>query len=309
MAQSLANFAGGGGVQQDYQWDPELSEDILQYFKEESDFRKFLKVLTVDSYVVNLPRKWSTGIAVEVVEGSEIPKQRDVFDVLSVNLRQNGTGIKMTDEEQDMMKFDKNYFQTEAKRAVERLLRKENQDCSLIFKAGAGHTIASANQTVKYDDVVRAKTYMRELPYGTDPDTIIMSPRSYSDLLLDPDFKNYSNSGITQVVTKGDVGQYIAGMRIVIIPEVGSDLFLFDSGIEFGYLVQKGQVHTESYRLNATREDVLDLTFYEKPCVLRPDALLKLEIKRADGDVAKDFGGIGDDIGWDPLDAIDPEKT
>ena len=103
MAENLVRFAGGGAVVHDNRFDPELSEDIIQYIEQKSDFRQFIKVVTTDSYVINLPRKWAAGIAVEIVEGSEIPKARDVYDVLTINLKQIGTGIKMTDEEQKMM--------------------------------------------------------------------------------------------------------------------------------------------------------------------------------------------------------------
>ena len=58
MAKSLANFAGGGAVVHDNRFDPELSEDIIQYIEQESDFRQFVaKVISTDTYVINLPRK------------------------------------------------------------------------------------------------------------------------------------------------------------------------------------------------------------------------------------------------------------
>ena len=97
MAKELATFAGGGVVVHNQRWDPELSEDIIEYIETHSDFRKFVRTIPTQSYVINLPRKWHAGIAVEVVEGSEIPKARDVYDAISINLRQNGTGIRMTD--------------------------------------------------------------------------------------------------------------------------------------------------------------------------------------------------------------------
>ena len=142
MAKPIAEFAGGGAVVHDNRFDPELSEDIIQYIETESDFRQFVKVISTDTYVINLPRKWAAGIAVEIVEGSEIPKARDVFDVLTINLRQIGTGIKMTDEEQKMMGFDNNYFATEGRRATERLLKNGRYRNSLQISP----------TTVLYDD-------------------------------------------------------------------------------------------------------------------------------------------------------------
>ena len=304
MAKSLANFAGGGAVVHDNRFDPELSEDIIKYIEQESDFRQFVaKVISTDTYVINLPRKWAAGIAVEIVEGSEIPKARDVYDVLTINLRQIGTGIKMTDEEQKMMGFDNNYFLTEGRRATERLLKKENDDIAATLLTGAGYNVVtSANSTLKFDDVVTAKTEMQENPYGINPDIILMSPRSYADLLRDPDFKTYSQSGIAGVVTSGTIGEYIDGMRILIIPEVKDDVYLIDTSQEPLVLIQMDSVHTESYRLHETREDVLDINLYEKPAVLRPDAICKITITRAEQYPRREFPE-----GWDPYDGY-PER-
>lgn len=298
MAKQLAEFAGGGAVVHDNRFDPELSEDIIQYIEEESDFRQFVKVVTTDTYVINLPRKWAAGIAVEIVEGSEIPKARDIFDVLTINLRQIGTGIKMTDEEQKMMGFDSNYFATEGRRATERLLKKENDDIAATLLGGAAYNVVPATKsTLTFDDIVTAKTEMQENPYGVNPNVVFMSPRSYSDLLRDEDFKTYSNSGITGVVNTGDIGNTIDGMQIVIIKEVGDNVYLVDTDLDPIVLVQMDSIHTESYRLPETREDVLDLTLYEKPAVLRPDAISKITIVRNDTFKQRTFPA-----GWDPLD-------
>ena len=306
MAKDLASFtgtvksefAGGGAVAHHNRMDPILSEDIIQYIEVHSDFREFVKVVTTDQYITILPRKWSAGIAVEIVEGSEIPKARDVFDTISINLRQNGTGIKMTDEEQKMMGFDSNYFATEAQRATERLMKKENDDIATVMLAGAGYNvIASTNSTLKFADILTAKTEMLEHPYGLNPDLILMSHRSYADLVLDPEFKTYSQSGKTNVVNTGDIGMEVDGMRIKIVPEVGDNVYIMDTSLQPIVLVQMDGVHVESYRLPETREDVLDLTLYEKPAVLRPDAITKITITRNDTLKQRTFPA-----GWDPYD-------
>lgn len=298
MAKELGEFAGGGVVVHNQRFDPELSDDVIEYIETHSDFRQFVRPIQTQSYVINLPRKWHAGIAVEVVEGSEIPKARDVYDAISINLRQNGTGIRMTDEEQDMMGFDDNYFQTEATRASERLLKKENDDIATVLLAGASYNlIASSNNTLKFDDILTAKTEMIESPYGVDPDLVLMSHRSYADLVRDPEFKTYSQSGISGVVQSGDIGMMIDGMRIMIIPEVGDNVYLIDTSKDPIVLVQKDGVKVESYRLNETREDVLDLTIYEKPAVLRPDAITKITIQRNDALKQRVYPA-----GYDPLD-------
>lgn len=305
-----SQFAGGGAVAHDNRMDPELYTDIVQYIEVNSQFRDFCRVITVDGYVTIVPRKWHAGIAVEVVEGSEIPKARDVYDTLSLNLRQNGTGIKMTDEEQRLHGFDSNYFATEAKRATERLLKKENDDIATVMLAGAGYNVvASTNSTLKFDDILTAKTEMLENPYGVEPDLILMSHRSYSDLVRDPEFKQYSLSGKANVVNTGDIGMEVDGMRIKIVKEVGDNVYLMDTSLQPIVLAVMDGVHVESYRLPETREDVLDLTLYEKPAVIRPDAITKITIQRNDARPQRVFPA-----GWDPYDGypdfpVDEEET
>lgn len=293
-----AQFAGGGAVSHDNRMDPILYEDMIQYIEINSPFRDMCRVVTTDQFVMIIPRKWHAGIAVEIVEGSEIPKARDVYDTLSLNLRQNGTGIKMTDEEQKLMGFDSNYFATEAQRATDRLLKKENDDIATVLLAGAGYNvIASSNNTLKFDDVLTAKTEMLENPYGVEPNVILMSHRSYADLVRDPEFKEYDKSGKTDVVNTGDIGKEIDGLSIRIIPEVGDNVYLIDTSLQPLILVQMDGVHVESYRLHETREDVLDLTLYEKPAIVRPDAITKITITRNDERPQRTFPA-----GWDPYD-------
>jgi hypothetical protein len=78
------------------------------------------------------------------------------------------------------------------------------------------------------------------------------------------------------------------------IPEVGDNVYLIDTTQDPLWLVQMGTMNTERYRVPETREDVLDLTLYEKPAVLRPDAIAKIAITRTDE--KRTFPE-----GWDPL--------
>ena len=326
MAREIAYFAGGGAVVADNRFDPKLTEEVTQYIIENSDFRQFIKTVKVDTYAVVLPRKWAAGIAVEITEGAEIPKARDVYDQLSFNLRQIGTGIKMTDEEQQMMAFDPNYFQTEATRANQRLLDKENNDIREVMITGAGYNVMTAESTLKFDDVVDAKTLMKENPYSVEPDMILMSERVYADLLKDEDFKTYYKSGVEGVIQDGKFGEYVAGLKIKIIPEFEDLVFIIDSSKEPIILVTLNGVHTEKYRLPETREDVLDLTYWEKPAVVRPDAITKIITQRPAGEKhpRKDYGTLrssnpvdNDAImqetivqrGWDPVDGYDPDHN
>ena len=70
MARQLEELAGGGVVVNDQPWDVQVAEDFIDYRELMSDFRQLVHPYPVESYVVNIPRKWHAGIAVQVAEGS-----------------------------------------------------------------------------------------------------------------------------------------------------------------------------------------------------------------------------------------------
>ena len=276
----IEHFAAGGQTTGSQRWDPEFSETLIEYLERESDFRQFTKVVQTNSFAQVLPIKYSKGIAVEVVEGAEIPKEHNVYDHITVNVRQNGTGIRMTDEEQLMMAYEDNYFQKEAVAAMKRLLKKENKDISEVLLAGAGITYSGTATKLEWEDIIDFKTDMESQEYIISPKIIVMSPQSYNDLVKDPKFRDYSQSGIGGVLESGQVGRMVDGMQIYIIPEVEDNVYLIDTDEDPLWLVQMGQVKTEKYRLSETREDVLDITLYSKPAILRPDAIGVMNLTR-----------------------------
>ena len=118
----------------------------------------------------------------------------------------------------------------------------------------------------------------------------------------------------------------VAGLTIKIIPEFEDMVFIIDSSLDPIILVTMNGVHTEKYRLPETREDVLDLTYWEKPAVVRPDAITKIMIQRPPSEKfpRKDYGTLGssnpvdnDAImqitkvprGWDPVDGYNPDDN
>ena len=192
--------------------------------------------------------------------------------------------------------------------------------------SGAGYNVMTATDILKFDDIVDAKTLMRENPYGVEPNMICMSERTYADLLKDQDFKVYSNSGIAGVKQNGEFGQRVAGLAIKIIPEFEDEVYIIDTSLDPIILVTMNGVHTEKYRLNETREDVLDLTYWEKPAVVRPDAICKIITQRPANEAhpRKDYGTfessnpVDNDMimqttvvsrGYDPVDGYDPNST
>jgi len=276
---NIGQFAAGGVTTSDDRWDPQLATTLIQYLERESDFRKFAKTVTIqNTFSYTIPVKYEAGIAVEVVEGAEIPKFRDVYDKITVNVIQNGTGIRMTEEEQLLMAWEPDYFQKEATAAMRRILKKENKDIAEVLMAGAGIEKNISGGLLLWEDIVDFKAEMEDQEYMVEPGIILMSPFRYNDLVKDPMFRDYSQSGIGGVLESGQVGRKVADMTIYIIPEVGDSVYLIDQTLEPLWLVQMGQANVYKYFLDETREDVLDITIYEKPVVVRIDAIGRLVI-------------------------------
>ena len=273
---SIAQFAGiptSGNP-----WDPELDKTLIEYLDEKSDFRQFAKVVPVKSFVQIIPRKWSKGIAVEVVEGAEIPKKRNVYDHFTVTVHANGTGIRITDEEQELFLEESDLFQAEAKSAMDRLALKENQDAAKVLMAGAGISATFTSGKLDFEDILDFKTLMRKQMYGIDPTILLMSQDKYNDLVKDPIFRDYSQSGIGGVLETGEIGKKVAGMQIYIIKELEDSVYFLDQTKDPFRIAQYGQLRTEAYRLSETREDVLDIVNYSAPFIARPDAIGEMVI-------------------------------
>lgn len=115
------------------------------------------------------------------------------------------------------------------------------------------NVITSTNTTLKFADILTAKTEMLENPYGVDLDVILMLHRSYADLVLDPEFKTYAQTGKSNVVNTGDIGMEVDGLTIKIIPEVDDNVYLIDTDLQPIVLVQIDGVHVESVTRNSGR--------------------------------------------------------
>jgi len=274
---SIEDFANDGGTSSSQiRWEPYLEKVIEGYLESNSILRMFCEIYPlVGTYTANLPRSYSTGMAVEVVEGTEIPSVRQVLSTVDVKVTENGTAVEMTDESK-MVDWYGNLAAREIDEAARRMLRKENDDIITVLLAGCAKSQAAATSgKLDFNDLVDARTYLKKIFRAAD--TALVNPDQYADQVKDVRFQDFSKSNTTLPLREGLIGGRIAGLNILEVPEVPSgSCIVGDFASRPLWLVLLQDLKSEAFRIPEERKDKVQMTAYEKPAVLRADALYKI---------------------------------
>ena len=274
--QKIENFAKGGSSTKTNRWEPYLEKIIEDYLESNSILRQFCFIYRIEgTYVANIPQSSSSGMSVEAVEGTEIPAKRQVIGTVDVKVSQNGDAIQMTDESKKL-DFYGDLAKREADECLRRMLRKENFDISAVMMAGAGDSQnADTAGILTFEDIVDAKTELRKKFYN--PNVIFVNPDQYADLVKADEFRDYSQSGSTAPLRQGTVGGTIAGLNVIELPEVPTGTALVvDTSANPLWLVVLQDLQFEAYRIPERRTDRVDVTAYQKPAILKPDAIFAI---------------------------------
>lgn len=274
----IVELTDGGNTTGTVRWEKYLEKDIEDYLESNSILRQFCYIYRLqNTFTANLPRATSTGLAVEIVEGAEIPAVRQVLSTVDIKVAANGTAIEMTDEAK-MVDWYGDLAERELEEAKRRMLRKENSDIMTTLEAGATSSTDSYDTSLGFDDIVDAKTYLSKLFYN--PDTVLVNPDEYADIVKDDDFRDYSKSNTLAPLREGTIGGRIAGLNVVEVPELTSGVVLVaDMSVRPLWLVVLQELKAEAFRINDERTDKVQMWTYEKPAVLRPQAFRKINMK------------------------------
>lgn len=280
---NIEEFAGapGGASSANERWEPYLEKAIEDYLESESVLRQFCTLYRLNgTYVANLPKSHSTGTAVEIVEATEIPAVRQVISTVDVKVSANGTAIEMTDEAKKMDWYG-DLAAREVEEALKRMLRKENNDIIDTLVAGAtSATDGLGDNVLTFEDLVDAKTYLEVNFYN--PNIALVNPNQYADLVKDDMFRDFAQSGSTAPLREGTIGGNIAGLNIVVVPEVpDKTVLVMDTSVAPLWLVILQELEVESFRIPDRRMEKVQMTNYEKPAVLKPEAIRKINIVAA----------------------------
>lgn len=269
--QDINYFAEGSTSTGDIRWEPYLEKKIMEYIEQESILRNYVfdYPLPQNTFVVKIPRNYPTGAAVEVSEGSEIPRVRMPTDTLELSVVKYGTGGEMTDEakETDWLGI---LGREQIDEAARRLLRKENNDIVNVMLT-APQTILPTTTSLTYEGIVDLKTKMIKLQ--TNPDVLFVAPDNYAQLEKDQQFLAASNFGDGTLFKEGVVGR-VSGLDVVMVPEIPKDVALMmDTSLKPVWLVRREGVRIGRMRDEERQVDSFFLTMWEKPAVVRPQAL------------------------------------
>lgn len=276
---NVTEFAEGGFYTGDIAWQPFLEQTVMQYIENMSVLRDYCKIypLPSNTWTVKIPRNYPTGMAVEVNEGSEIPRVRQITDNFELSVVKYGTGGEMSDEskETDWLGI---LGQTQIEEAAKRMLRKQNHDISSVLLGGYGTIMSSTNvDKVAYEDFVLLRTRM--LKKQVTPDVVLCNPDEYADLQVDERFIDASRSGSTLTLREGSVGR-VSGMDLVPLIEIPSGTcIMMDTSQNPLWLVERQAVRIARDRDEERQIDSFFMTAYAKPAVVKPDAIGMLTVR------------------------------
>jgi N4-gp56 family major capsid protein len=258
---------------------PYLERTVMQYIENMSVLRKYCKTypLASNTWVVKIPRNYPSGMAVEVNEGSEIPRVKQMTDSFEISVIKYGTGGEMTDEskETDWLGI---LGQSQIEEAAKRMLRKENSDIATVLLAGYGTIMPTSDiGKLKYEDIVFLKTAL--LKKQVQPDVVLCNPDEYADLQIDDRFIDASKSGSDRTLREGSVGR-VAGMDLVPLLEIPSGMvIMIDTSLNPLWFVMRQSMKIARQRDEERQLDSFFMTAYAKPAVVRSDAIGLLAVR------------------------------
>lgn len=273
--QDIERFAGedGGFTTGDVRWEPYLEKVLLEYIEKMSILRNYVQVypIPIGTWSIKIPRDYPTGMAVDLSEGSEIPRVRQVVDVFELSVAKYGTACEMTDEskESDWLGL---LGQQQMQEAAKRMQRKQDHDIADVMLNGYETSVESdTDGQLQYEDIVSLKTEM--IKKDIEPNILLVNPDEYADLQVDNRFVNYYQSGDANTLRQGRVGN-VAGLDLVptrFIP-AGFGLMM-DTSLNPVVMVTRSGVRVAQTRDEERQVDAFFMTAWSKPAVVRPIAL------------------------------------
>jgi hypothetical protein len=276
---TLEEFAQASTTSGQIRWEPYLEKAIDGYMESKSILRQLCYIYRLNgTYTANIPRNYATGNAVEIVEGMEIPSVRQVLSTVDVKVSANGTAIEISDESK-MLDWYGDLAARELEEALKRMLRKENTDIiNTLSGASAIDAETDTSGSLAFEDILDLKVKMEGTPYWAEPKVLLVGPTDYATLVKDAQFVDYSQSNTTDPLRKGTVGGQIAGIDLVQIPEITDYAYMMDMSQNPLWLVLLQDIQAEAFRIPDQRKEKVQITQYQKPAVLKPNAIGKLDI-------------------------------
>lgn len=271
----------------------EIADEIFKFLEEESDLRQFFVKKPMNNVLSKTYRiEHDEGLAYQVVGNAEVPRAEDVSKDFTIYLHRNATGYKIDDDQRRINSDDPNYEGRKMRRAMERLLKKENKDImDVMFAAAQTITTIPAGGSFDVETIADTTAQMidnaRRGPrvMSIQPDVILMPYQMFVELQKDPKFQYvpelYQNilidaklnpSGGRGIVF-GETGQMVAGLRIITVNELENTAIILDSNKEALWLAEDQQPKVTKYRDDEHISDIVDIRHDEQPVCVFPECL------------------------------------
>lgn len=271
-----------------------FAKEFFNFKEEESDWRQFFVKKPMENGILSKTYRieHEEGLAYQVVGNAEVPRAEDVSKAFTVYLHRNATGYRIDDDQRLMHNDEPGYEAKKMRRAMERLLKKENIDIMNVMlravqtvtqiPAGSNFDVECVADTVA-TMIENAKQGPRVL--SIEPDVIIMPYSMFVELQKDPNFQYvpeiYQNilleakikSGGTRGIRHGETGQIVAGLRIVIANELTNTAIVLDSTKEALWLHEAREPIVTKYRDDEHITDVVDIRHDTQAVCVFPECL------------------------------------
>lgn len=275
-----------------YENNTTVDPNIIKYLEDECDLRQFFKPEQMQGVLSKTFKiQKDEGIAVQIAGNSEVPRAENVQRLFTVFLHRNATGYKIDDDDKKINP-GRNLDAERLASAMERMLKKERQDMMQVFKAAPQATLTEtlANFTTStIKDAVDAMV-TGNIEDTIEPTMIFMSYKVFRQLAKDPNFK-YIPELLEQILLKGTIGpngkrtkhsgptgQYVDGIEIFLVNELGNEVILLDTTKEALWLAEDTQPTVTKYRDYEHISDIVDIRFDEQPVCVRPECLYKITL-------------------------------
>lgn len=274
-----------------------VAPEIITYLKDECDLREFFVNKPMQGVLSKSYRiEKEEGVAVQIAGNAEVPRAENVQRMFTIYLHRNATGYKLDDDERKMNSDDPGYEQRKMDNAMKRMLKKERLDMTQVFLA-APQGITTVNGGLANLDVAVIKAAIDAMIASATEDDIeptiaFMSYAAFRQLQADPDFKyipeifqriltegKITEGGRSRTAISGPTGQYIDGIEIYIVNELGNDIILMDTTKEALWLAEDQEPTITSYRDYEHISDIVDIRHDQQPVCVRPECLYKIHIQ------------------------------
>ena len=296
---SLEHFAHAPQESDGYQRNnTTIAPEIITYLKDECDLREFFVPKPMQGVLSKSYRiEKEEGVAVQIAGNAEVPRAENVQKLFTIYLHRNATGYKIDDDERRMNRDDANYEARKMEMAMKRMLKKERLDMTQVFLAAPqGVTNVTGGLTNLNVSVIRAAVdamiASSSIEDDVEPTVLFMSYAAFRQLQADPDFKyipelfqriltegKITEGGRNRRAISGPTGQYIDGIEIYIVNELGNDIILLDDTKDALWLAEDQEPSITSYRDYEHISDIVDIRHDQQPVCVRPECLYKIHIQ------------------------------